>query len=433
MKVLVVGSGGREHALVWKIRQSPLVRKVFAAPGNAGIRATAECVDISVTDSRGLIQFAKKHKIDLTVIGPELPLTQGIVDLFSREGYPIFGPARKAAQLEGSKIFAKELMLRCRIPTAGFRVFSDVREAVEAIQEINYPTVIKADGLAAGKGVLVCRNRKEAYDGLEQILHQKVFGDAGNRVIIEEYLEGEEVSVLAVTDGDRFVILPQAQDHKPVFEGDKGPNTGGMGAYAPAPVMTDKMIKIVSEKIIRPVITGLAEQGTPYRGVLYAGLMMTSAGPKVLEFNCRFGDPETQAILPLLKADLVELMLESLEGRIGSTKTDIRKGGAVCVVMASGGYPGSYEKGKVIHGLDRLPEGVIVFHAGTQYRGNQIVTAGGRVLGVTASAESLSKAVKNAYDGVNQITFDGAYYRRDIGYRVLRRDSSRGPGKRPLL
>ncbi|HHS13799.1 MAG TPA: phosphoribosylamine--glycine ligase [bacterium] len=432
MKVLVVGSGGREHALVWKIRQSPLVKKVFAAPGNGGIRTLAECVDISVTDSKGLIQFARKHQIDLTVVGPELPLTQGIVDLFTREGYPIFGPARKAAQLEGSKAFAKDLMLRCRIPTADFRVYNDVHKAVEAIQEIHYPTVIKADGLAAGKGVLICRNRKEAYDGLEQILRQKVFGDAGNQVVIEEYLQGEEVSVLAVTDGERFVILPPAQDHKPVFEGDTGPNTGGMGAYAPAPVMTEKMIKIVNEKIIKRAITGLTEQGIRYRGVLYAGLMMTSAGPKVLEFNCRFGDPETQAILPLLNSDIVELMFESLEGRIGSTIPDMKKGGAVCVVMASGGYPGSYEKGKVIHGLDRIPGEVMVFHAGTQYRGNQIVTSGGRVLGVTAWGDDISKAVKTAYDGVNQITFDGAYYRRDIGYRALRRDNSRGPGERPL-
>ncbi len=421
MRVLVVGSGGREHAIVWKLVQSPQVEKVFCTPGNGGIARIAECVDIDATDIKTLVHFAQKKKIDLTVVGPELPLTLGIVDRFREKGLAIFGPTKKAAEIESSKGFAKNFMAKYRIPTAEYKIFSDPEEVIQYIHKKEPPLVLKADGLAAGKGVLICNSRDEAYDGVDKIMRQKVFGNAGNRLIVEEFLRGEEASVLSITDGENLVILPPAQDHKPIFEGDKGPNTGGMGAYAPAPVVSPKLLRTIREKILLPTVLGMKEEGRLYQGVLYAGLMITPEGPKVLEFNCRFGDPETQAILPLLETDIVEIIEASIEGRIRDISLAVRNEAAVCVIIASGGYPGSYEKGKIIYGLDQIPSDILVFHAGSKIKGKDIVTAGGRVLGVTALSSTIETAIEKVYKAVGKITFDGAYYRKDIGYKALRR------------
>jgi phosphoribosylamine--glycine ligase len=421
MRVLVTGSGGREHALVWKILQSPRVEKVYCAPGNGGIEQIAACADIDAADSRALVQFARRKKIDLTVVGPELPLTLGLVNEFQEKGLAVFGPDKYAAELEGSKGFAKDIMARYNIPTAEYRTFTDPDKAVQYIHTKHPPVVLKADGLAAGKGVLLCKSRSEAYEGVDAIMNKKAFGKAGNRLVVEEFLQGEEASVLAVTDGENCVLLPPAQDHKAAFEGDEGPNTGGMGAYAPAPVMDAKMLDVVTKKILIPTIRGMQVEGRRYKGVLYAGLMITKEGPKVLEYNCRFGDPEIQAILPLVQTDLVDLMMAAIEGRIKEVTLKVLKKAAVCVVMASGGYPGSYEKGKTIHGLDTVPEDIVVFHAGSKKKGKDLVTAGGRVLGVTAVGDTIEAAIKKVYRGVGNITFDGAYYRRDIGHRALKR------------
>lgn len=422
MKILVIGSGGREHALVWKIAQSPIVKKIYCSPGNGGISRICKCVDIEVTDLKGLADFASKKQIDLTIVGPEKPLAFGIVDFFQKQGLPIFGPSKMAAEIESSKIFSKYIMKKYKIPTAGYSDYSDYNQALKAINAKNPPFVIKADGLAAGKGVILCSSRSEAFDGLDMIMKAKKFGNAGNRVIIEDYLEGEEVSILAVTDGDDFVLLPHSQDHKPIFEGDTGPNTGGMGAYSPAPLLSDRIINIVNKKILSPVIKGMKNEGRPYKGVLYAGLMITSRGPKVLEFNCRFGDPETQAILPLLDSDIVSLMMASINREISQYKIKIFNKTAVCVIMASGGYPGEYEKGTIIKGLDSLDNltDVIVFHAGTKIKGRDIVTSGGRVLGITAVGDTIKSSVEKAYNSIGKITFDGAYYRKDIAYRALK-------------
>ncbi len=419
MKVLVVGSGGREHALTWKLLQSPKVERIYCAPGNGGIGKMAECIPIDVTDFKGLIHFAEKKKIDLTVVGPELPLTQGIVDRFQEKGLKIFGPNQKAAEIEGSKAFAKDLMAKYRIPSAQYRSFNEPDKAVQYINRQSTPLVLKADGLAAGKGVLICRSRAEAYEGVDRIMRERVFGNAGECLVIEEFLTGEEASILAITDGENMVLLPAAQDHKAIFEGDKGPNTGGMGAYAPAPVIDQKMLDIIKQKILLPTIKGMKEEGRPYKGVLYAGLMITKTGPKILEYNCRFGDPEIQAILPLLKSDLIDLLLASIEGNISNIAPKIKNESAVCVVMASGGYPGPYEKEKLIHGLDQIDKSVIVFHAGTKYKGNNFLTSGGRVLGVTAFGKSIRSAINKVYQNIGKITFDGGYYRKDIGHRAL--------------
>ena len=421
MKVLVVGSGGREHALIWKIQQSPKVAKIYCAPGNGGIAQIAECIHIDVTDFKSLIHFAQKNRIDLTVVGPELPLTLGIVDRFQEKGLSIFGPNQKAAEIEASKAFTKDLMAKYRIPTAQYCSFTDPEKAVRYINQQSTPLVLKADGLAAGKGVLICHSRAEAYAGVDRIMNQKIFGNAGNCLVVEEFLTGEEASIIAITDGENMVLLPPAQDHKAIFEGDKGPNTGGMGAYAPAPVIDDKLIETIKRKILLPTIKGMKSEGRTYRGVLYAGLMITQTGPKVLEYNCRFGDPEIQAILPLLKSDLVDLMLASIGGNITEVTLKIKNESAVCVVMASGGYPDSYKTGNVIHGLSEEKDNVIIFHAGTKVKGNNILTSGGRVLGVTALGKSIRSAIEKVYSAVGNIMFDGAYYRKDIGYRALNR------------
>lgn len=420
MKVLVVGGGGREHALVWKLAQSPRVEKLFAAPGNAGMAALATCVNIAADDVDGLLALARQEEVDLTVVGPEAPLVAGIVDAFEAAGLRIFGPTRRAAAIEGSKVFAKELMQKYGIPTARAAVFEDAAEAKKYVRAIGAPCVVKADGLAAGKGVIVAEDVEAALDAVDAIMVRRAFGAAGARVLIEERLEGEEASILAFSDGERVVPMLPAQDHKRVFDGDQGPNTGGMGAYAPAPVCPPEVVKRVEEEILLPAIRGLKSEGIPYRGVLYAGLMLTAAGPKVLEFNARFGDPEAQPLLALLAGDLVEVIEAALDGRLDTVQLAWHPGAAVCVVLAAEGYPGTYRKGDVITGLGNVPSDVIVFHAGTARRDGELVTAGGRVLGVTARGADLAEAIDRAYEAVGQIHFSGVHYRRDIGQKGLR-------------
>ena len=420
MKILVIGSGGREHTLVWKIAQSPDVKKIYCAPGNAGISELAECVSIDGTDIYGLLKFADSKHIDLTVVGPEVPLSMGIVDLFKSKGLNIFGPSQKAAEIESSKIFSKYLMEKYHIPTAKYESFDVFDKAEEYVKSISAPLVVKADGLAAGKGAIVCYTREEALDSLNKLMVQRIFGGAGAKVVIEEFLQGEEVSVLAFTDGSNIVPLIPAQDHKPILDGDKGPNTGGMGAYAPAVFVDEKMLNIISEKILEPTIKGMALEERPYRGVLYAGLIMTNQGPKVIEYNCRFGDPETQVILPLIKSDIVPLMNGCIQGDLKNIKMEQLKKFAVCVIMASGGYPNKYENEKKILGLNtNFEEGVLNFHAGTKFSNGDCVTNGGRVLGVTALGDSIKQAINRAYSAVGKIVFNGAYYRKDIGYKAL--------------
>ncbi|AEG15273.1 Phosphoribosylamine--glycine ligase [Desulfofundulus kuznetsovii DSM 6115] len=419
MKVLVVGGGGREHALVWKLKQSPRVKEIFCAPGNAGIASLARCVPIGAEDISGLVAFARQEKIDLTVVGPEGPLTMGIVDSFNQAGLAIFGPTARAAAIEGSKVLAKEIMAKYGIPTARFAAFSDAGEAAAYIRQLNSPCVVKADGLAAGKGVIVCQAVEEALEAVEDIMVKGVFGNAGSRVVVEEYLTGQEVSILAFTDGETVIPMLPAQDHKQVYDGDRGPNTGGMGAYAPAPACTPEVYRTALEDILIPTVRAMAAEGRPYRGVLYAGLMVTHEGPKVLEFNARFGDPEAQPVLMLLETDLVEIIEAVLSGRLAEKEIRWRPGAAVCVVLASGGYPGPYRKGYPISGLDRVPPDVMVFHAGTALEDGRLVTAGGRVLGVTAAAETIPAAIEKAYAAVEQIHFEGMHYRRDIGRKAL--------------
>lgn len=417
MKVMVVGGGGREHTLVWKIKQSPLVKKIYCAPGNAGIERIAVCINIPAEDIEALAEFALNEKIDLTVVGPEAPLTLGIVDEFEKRGLKVFGPSKKAAEIEGSKVFAKELMERYGIPTAHYRVFNDPIEAGEYIKDKGAPVVVKADGLAAGKGVIVALSEDEALDGVKRIMKDREFGRAGDRIVVEEYLEGPEVSILAFTDGNTVIPMVSAQDHKRVYDNDRGPNTGGMGAFAPSPVYTPDIARVVEKEILKKTIDAMKRENRPYKGVLYAGLMITSKGPKVLEFNCRFGDPETQAVLPLLESDLVPVMQAVIDGRLDEAEIRWKDKKAVCVIMASGGYPRRYEKGFKISGIEEAEkiEGITVFHAGTAKEGDSIVTAGGRVLGVTALGDSLDSAARLAYKGVEKISFKGAHYRKDIG------------------
>ena len=430
MKVLVVGQGGREHALVWKLARSPMVSRVFCAPGNAGTAADGVNVDIGAGHIEGLLKFAKAEQIELTVVGPEAPLVAGIADAFEREGLPVFGPSRLAAELEGSKVFAKDLLRQSAIPTAEAQIFSDADSAEAYVadrEEISL--VVKADGLAAGKGVTVCANKTEALDAIRRIMRQHEFGDAGKRIIIEEKLDGEEASILALTDGSTIVPLETAQDHKAAYDEDRGPNTGGMGAYSPAPLITPALMDQIIAQILVPTVHAMKKRGRPFKGVLYAGLMITHQGPKVLEFNTRFGDPEAQPLLMRLKSDLAPILLAVAEGKLEQLpplEWDPRP--AVCVVMASAGYPGEYEKGAAIRGLDdaaRLSN-VKVFHAGTELRGGQSVTSGGRVLGVTALGENLGDAKLRAYQAVKCIRWDGAWCRHDISDKA-RKHLSSGP------
>ena len=433
MKVLIIGSGGREHAICWKIAQSERVNEIFAIPGNGGMAQLAECVDIKVNDLGKIVNFAKEKKIDITVVGPEAPLAAGIVNKFNQKGLRIFGPDIEMAKLEASKIFAKETMTRFRIPTADFMIFENPNEAKEHINRKKTPLVVKADGLSAGKGVIVCKDKNEAINAINLIMIDKKFGPSGDRVIVEDYLEGEEASIIVISDGMHFVSLASSQDHKPIFDGDKGANTGGMGAYSPAPVIDDETSNRIREKIIKPLIFGLHEEGTPFKGVLYAGLMITKDGPKVLEFNVRFGDPETQAIFPRLKTDLMDAIEASIDGNIEGVKLEWDERRCVCVVCASGGYPGKYKKGLPITGLEQANsmEGVVVFHAGTKIRTPltanrkpQYETDGGRVLGVTALGEDIRQAIDKAYHACGKISFEGMYYRKDIGYRALEKVNS---------
>lgn len=425
MKALVIGGGGREHALVSKLSLSRHIDKIYCCPGNAGISALAECIDINPADFKSLLDFVRYEWIDFTVVGPEEPLSKGIVDAFEKEGLKIVGPCKKAAQLESSKVFAKDFMRRYRIPTPEYSAFSSYIHAVEHIRMKGVPIVIKADGLAAGKGVFVTQTMDEAIEALRLIMKEKAFGDAGNRVVVEECITGEEASFMAFCDGETILSMPTSQDHKRVFDDDLGPNTGGMGAYSPAPVITKEMEALVMETIMRPVLKGLKSEGIKYKGVLYAGLMITADNaPQVLEFNCRFGDPETQPVLARLETDIADIFLDIISGKLSDTDIIWRPEPSVCVVLTSKGYPGKYEKGDIIKGIETLKDSgkVSVFHSGTAFDdNNNIVTAGGRVLGVTALGKTIKEARDEVYKAIKEIHFDGMHYRKDIAARALKR------------
>ena len=420
MNVLIIGGGGREHVLAWKMAQSPIVETVFCAPGNPGVARVGQCVDLDINDFNAVAEFAKQNKVGLTAIGPEAPLADGIVDVLEAAGVVTFGPSKAAAQLEASKRFAKDLMQRNDIPTAKYAEFSDPDSAKAYVQSEGVPIVIKADGLAAGKGVTVARTIDEANAAIDAIMIEKAFGDAGALVIIEECMVGEEASILAFTDGKTVLPLATSQDHKPAFNGDEGPNTGGMGAYSPAPLVDMDMMEEIQTRILEPCVKGLANDGISYKGILYAGLMITNEGPKVVEFNCRFGDPEAQVVLPRLQSDIVPIMLACREGVLSKLTLEYDERPCVTVVMASPGYPASYPKGIAIHGLDDAEAaGAMVFHAGTAESGGNIVTNGGRVLNVTALGGTIPEAIANAYRYVGMIHFDGAHFRTDIGKKAL--------------
>lgn len=424
MRVLVVGGGGREHALVWKIALSPRVSKVYCAPGNAGISKQAEIVAIKPNEIDALLQFALKEKVDLTVVGPEDPLTRGIVDRFESAGLAIFGPSRRAAEIEGSKAFAKALMEKYQIPTGAYSVFEDPEEARVYVRQRGAPIVVKADGLAAGKGVVICKTFEEAIHWIDRIMVERIFGDAGKRVVIEEHLTGEEASFIALTDGQTILPLASSQDHKAVFDGDEGPNTGGMGAYSPAPVVTEEVDRKIMETILQPLIKGMEKEGRPYRGVVYAGLMISGGQPKVLEFNARLGDPETQPIFMRLQSDIVPVFEACIGGGLSRFRLEWDPRPSVCVVMASKGYPGDYEKGKVIKGLDEVAPmaDVFVFHAGTALQGGEVVTNGGRVLAVTGLGENIRDAIERTYQAVRKISWEGVHYRTDIAQKALKKE-----------
>ncbi|MCX7715441.1 MAG: phosphoribosylamine--glycine ligase [Clostridia bacterium] len=419
MKILVVGGGGREHAIVWKISQSPLVEKIYCAPGNGGISELAECVDIKATDIDAMVKFAQDNKIDLTVVAPDDPLVLGMVDVFEAVGLRVFGPRANAAILEGSKVFSKELMKKYNIPTAKYEVFTESEKAIEYLRNGSFPAVIKAEGLALGKGVIIAKDLDEAIKGVKSIMEDKVFGDSGNRIVIEEFLTGPEVSVLAFTDGKTVVPMVSAQDHKRAYDNDEGLNTGGMGTFSPSRLYTKQISDECMENIFKPTVSAMAKEGRPFKGVLYFGLMMTQEGVKVIEYNARFGDPEAQVVLPRLQTDLVEIMNAIIDERLHEIDICWANNAAVCVIMASGGYPIKYQSGYEISGLDaaQAMDGITVFHAGTKKDGEKIVTAGGRVLGVTAVDENLDKAIARSYDAVEKIHFKDAHYRKDIGIK----------------
>ena len=423
MKILVVGGGGREHTLAWKLAQSPHCTKLYAAPGNPGSATVGECVDIAADDLAGLLKFAKAEAVGLTVVGPEQPLVDGIVDVFRAEGLRIFGPGKAAAQAEGSKAWCKAVMMHSAVPTGEYRAFESAADAVRYINNHEEPLVVKASGLAAGKGVFVCRNQDEARRAVATIMDENAFGDAGSTVIVEERLSGEEASILALVDEATIYSLESSQDHKPAFDNDEGPNTGGMGAYSPAPVVTKGIQKQIDREVLVPMVHGMKAAGAPYNGLLYAGIMVTAGGPKVLEFNCRFGDPETQPLLVRLKSDLVEVFEATIDNRLETITLEWDPRPAVCVVMASGGYPGEYEKGKEITGLEAASrlEDVVVFHAGTRAEDGKIYTSGGRVLGVTALGADVTEARDRAYEAVRAIHFHRAHWRTDIGAKAIRR------------
>jgi phosphoribosylamine---glycine ligase len=428
LRILVIGGGGREHALVWKLAQSPQAERIFCAPGNAGIADLAECINLKPADLEGLANFADDQRIGLTVVGPEAPLIGGIVDRFEARGLPIFGPATDPARIEGSKIFAKELMVRYGIPTADYWRVDSPEDAHARVNQYfadagaDARLVVKADGIAAGKGVVVASGQEEAHHAVEEMMVRRIFGAAGERLVLEECLEGEEASIMAFTDGESVVVMPPSQDHKRIFDNDAGPNTGGMGAYSPVPVIPPSTAQEVVERIIKPAVAAIRDLGIPYKGVLYAGIMVTPEGPKTIEFNCRFGDPETQAVLPLLKTDLVQIIDACVNCYLDKVEVEWKTEASAAVVAASGGYPGEYATGKLIEGLDRAAhsERCLVFHAGTREENGQIFTDGGRILSVTGLGRDLPEAVAHAYNGVRQINFEGMHYRQDIAARALR-------------
>ena len=422
MKVLVIGGGGREHTLVWKIAQSPKVKKIYCAPGNAGIAEYAECISIKADDIEQLASFSHHKNIDLTIVGPEIPLTLGIVDEFESKGLRICGPDKSASLIEGSKIFSKDLLKKYNIPTAAYATFNSSNDAMSYLKEKGTPAVIKADGLAAGKGVIPAQSLDKAEEAIDNILTKKIFGAAGDRIIIEEFLTGEEASFIVFTDGNTIIPMPTSQDHKPIHDNDQGPNTGGMGAYSPAPVITEKLQQKIMDEIMYPVIRGMAAEGRKYRGILYAGLMINQGEVNVLEFNARFGDPETQPILMRMKTDLIPVLEAIVDERLDQVSIQWDEKPAICVVMASKGYPGNYQKGIEITGLDKVQamHNVQVFHAGTALKDNHVVTSGGRVLGVTALGNNIEEAINLAYQATSQIQWEGAYYRKDIGKKALK-------------
>lgn len=428
MKVALIGSGGREHAIAYKISQSPSLEKLYILPGNPGTSLLGENIKIDVSNNNDVLQFCSEKKIDLVVVGPEIPLVNGLPDLLRKNGIPVFGPDAAAAAIEGDKSFAKKLMADYLIPTAAFRTFSssEYTEALKYINEGSLPVVIKASGLAAGKGVLICSTPEEAEQALKDCFVEKLFGDSGSKIVVEEFMTGQEASLFAVTDGTDFICLPAAQDHKRIWDNDQGKNTGGMGAYAPAPIVTPEILKQVEDTIIAPTLKAMKDEGRTFIGCLYCGLMLTSEGPKVVEFNCRFGDPETQAVLPLIEGDFVELLSSSAKGKLNKSSVSYSGGAAVCVVAASNGYPDKYAKGFEIKGLKEAEaEDIIVFHAGTRKEGDKIVTDGGRVLGVTAVIKhnDLKECQQKAYKALETICFDNIYYRRDIAQKAFSKAS----------
>ncbi|WP_437130777.1 phosphoribosylamine--glycine ligase [Peptostreptococcus russellii] len=417
MKILVVGGGGREHAICWKLNGEEKVEKVYCAPGNAGISKVAECVDIKATDIEKLADFAEENRIDLTVIGPEVPLVMGISDVFKERGLRVFGPDKACSQLEGSKLFSKEFMVRHNIATAKYKEYTDIDKAIEEIDSFGYPVVIKADGLAAGKGVIIPTNREEAIETLNTIMKDRKFGEAGNLVVVEEFLEGVETSILALVDKNTIIAMESSKDHKKVYENETGPNTGGMGTFSPSTIYTDELAEKVYNDVLVKSLEGFKEDGLDYRGILFVGLMITEDGEKVLEYNCRFGDPEIQSILMRLDSSLSEIMMAITEDRLSEIDIKYSKDAATCVIMASGGYPDSYEKGKKISGLEDLDDDIVVFHSGTKKDGNDILTNGGRVLGVCAKAKDVESAAKRVYENIEKISFDRKHYRKDIGIK----------------
>lgn len=415
MKILVVGGGGREHAICWKLSQEKNVEKVYCAPGNAGIASVAECLDIKDTELDKLADFAEENQIDLTVVGPEVPLVMGISDVFAKRGLRVFGPDASCSRLEGSKLFSKEFFVRYDIPTAKYKEYTDIDKAIEEIDSFGYPVVIKADGLAAGKGVVIPENREDAIATLKMIMADKKFGDAGNLVVVEEFLTGIETSILAFVDKNTIVPMESAKDHKKIFELEKGPNTGGMGTFSPSTIYTDDLAKKVYDEVLIKSLKGFQADGLDYRGILFVGLMITPNGEKVLEFNCRFGDPETQSVLMRLETDLSEIMMAITEDRLADLDIEYTDEAAACVVLASGGYPEDYEKGKLITGLNDVDDSIVVFHSGTKFDGDRIVTNGGRVLGVCSRGKDVEAAAKNVYKNIDRISFEGMHYRKDIG------------------
>ena len=414
MKILVVGGGGREHAICWKLSKEANVDKIYCAPGNAGISNVAQCIDIQDSDIENLLKFAKENKIDLTIVGPEIPLVAGIVDKFEKEGLKIFGPNKKCAQLEGSKSFSKDFMIRHNLPTAKYKEYTNLDEAISEIDSFGYPVVIKADGLAAGKGVVIPENREDAITTLKEMMSDKKFGNAGDKIVVEEFLTGIETSILAFVDNDTIVPMVSSKDHKKVFEGETGLNTGGMGTFSPSEIYTEKLAKEVQEKILDKTLEGFKKDNLNYKGILFVGLMITEDGPKILEYNVRFGDPETQSVLFRLDTDLNKIISEILNNNLKNIEINYSKEEAICVMLTSGGYPENYEKGKVISGLENLDSDIVVFHSGTKFDNENIVTNGGRVIGITAKGKTVKEAGEKVYENIKKINFEKMHYRKDI-------------------